>query len=316
MSPPRLLVWADLSQVPLIRDALAQSGATIAAVGSDTPAAAADVARSLDVPAAGDLRASLHDCEFDLLWLASSVPVTEDERRLVRQLGLQCISSEPPPPVHGEPESDAPAARAPRLVPLMRNSPGYRAASEAIEQLGRRHCVTISMRSGPGEGTLAARLIDAMDIVDLLCGMPQTIDAALAGPLQGVPDSMADLRGHMTANMRFLENLCACVAVSDSAGRWFRGINILGEAGSLRITDAGFDLIAPGGEVLESHVEAFISPGRLIGMEIGRLAEQAGWPQQPLDQSRLLGWCEAARLSCRTAEAEDPQKVLEVLSRP
>ena len=199
---------------------------------------------------------------------------------------------------------------------MMRSSPGYRAAAEAIEQLGQRHCVNVSLRSGPGEGTLLARLLDAMDVVEALCGMPQTIDAALAGPLQGIPDSAADLRGHLTANMRFLENLCACIAVSDSAGCWFRGVTILGEGGSVRITDAGFDWIAPDGRVVESHEQAMMPPGRLVGMEIKRMIERADSTEPPLDHARLLGLCEAARLSCRTGEAEEPAKVLEVLSRP
>ena len=89
------------------------------------------------------------------------------------------------------------------FVPLMRRSPGYRAALETIEEFGQRQLIDIAVGSGPGQGTLFARLFDAMDLLETLCGPAEGIDAALAAPPTSFPESLADLRGHMTLNVRF-----------------------------------------------------------------------------------------------------------------
>jgi hypothetical protein len=156
-----------------------------------------------------------------------------------------------------------------------------------------------------------------MDAVDQLCGEAESIDAALATPMPDPPENLAGLCGHMTINMRFPGSRCACVAVSDSAGTWFRGVTVLGETGCLRISDDGFEWIAPDGELLDSHEsEERTTPGLLIGMQIARVLEGRDANEPPPDHARLLSLCEAARLSARTGQGEAPRKLLRMLSRP
>jgi hypothetical protein len=174
----------------------------------------------------------------------------------------------------------------------------------------------VFLRSGPGQGTLFARLFDAMDLVFTLCGVVETMDAALATPLPGVPDTLAGLHGHLTLNMRFPGNRCACVAVSDRAGAWFRGVTVLGDGGCLRINDSGFDWIAPDADVLESHHDdRILSVGELVGEQISRLLKRLDVNEAPPDNARLLALCEAARLSCRTGQGEAPRKMFEMMKR-
>ena len=79
-------------------------------------------------------------------------------------------------------------------------------------------------RCGLGQGTLFSRLFDAMDLLQSICGPIESINASLSGPLERVPEDLHALHGHMTINLRFKPNRCACIALSNHAGNWFRGL--------------------------------------------------------------------------------------------
>jgi hypothetical protein len=186
-----------------------------------------------------------------------------------------------------------------------------------LAQFGPVQCVNVFFRGGAGHGTLAARLFDAMDIVLDLCGPIETVNAALSGPLQNVPDHMHDLRGHMTVNIRFKPNRCACAALSDSAGGWFRGITVLGDGGCIRISETGFEWIGADGTMIDKHHEPPArSPGEHIGLQITRFLGGRDHTQAPPDCLTLVTLCEAARLSCLTGQDEAPAKLKEMLARP
>lgn len=61
---------------------------------------------------------------------------------------------------------------------------------------------------------------------------------------------------------------------------------------------------------------AAITPGVLIGQEIRRLLDRRDNPAELAhpDLPEVLALCEAARLSCRTAQAETPAKLLQMMS--
>ena len=168
-----------------------------------------------------------------------------------------------------------------------------------------------------GEGSLFARLFDAIDLLEVLCGDVEMMDAALAGPLSAPPDSLSGLHGHLTLNMRYSGNCCSCVALSNCAGSWFRGVTVLGEAGCLRIDDQGFEWVAPDGEIIDSdRQKKRATPGELIAVHTIRLLENLQTTEPPPVHAKLLAVCEATRLSCRTGQGEAPRKMLEMLSRP
>jgi hypothetical protein len=175
----------------------------------------------------------------------------------------------------------------------------------------------VFFRGGLGHGTLTARLFDAMDVVLDLCGPIEAVNAALSGPLQNVPDELPDLRGHMTINIRFKPNRCACAALSDSAGGWFRGITVLGDGGCMRISETGFEWIGPDGTMIDQlHEPPQRTPGGQIGLQIRRVLDGKDHSQSPPDCLTLVTLCEAARLSCLTGQDETPAKLKEMLARP
>jgi hypothetical protein len=277
MSSSAVILWGRTNQGPMMREALRRSDLTPVAAGSARQADAAELAK------AGRAVVTTEPHFGALADLAASP-----------ELGLAMT-----------------------FVPLMRRSPGFRAATDSLPQFGEVQCVNIFFRCGPGQGTLYARLFDAMEVLHSLCGQPETINAAASGPLPDVPDSLAAMQGHMTINMRFKPNRCACIALSDSAGSWFRGVTVLGEGGCLRISDDGFEWIGQDGRLIDQHREEDpLSPGELIGMQIARLREDLDQSDPPINALTLVSLCEAARLSCLTGQDEAPGKLVDMLSRP
>ncbi|MHC4275431.1 MAG: hypothetical protein ACYSUR_17430 [Planctomycetota bacterium] len=300
--PPtyRLAVWADPDQETLIEDVVRRGRFDLVTV---------------EAPETGSIRALIRR-DADVLWLAAPAALGADERRLLRDATVPVISSIPLPGSAAECAGDPREAAVARFVPLMRHSPGYRAACEVFEPFGRRQSASIVAGSAGGQGTLFARLFDAMDLVEALCGPAEELDAALWRPRGGVPETLAGLSGHLTVNVRFRDNRCAAATVSDHAGRWSRQVTVLGEGGRLQIDDEGFEWISPDGRTIDAHRKrGRLGPGDLVALEARRFMESADAAEPPPDGGRLLALCEAARLSARTGAGEVPRKVLEMLKR-
>ena len=234
-----------------------------------------------------------------------------------RDVGKMTFSTEPRPGLIEEVVSNPAEMETARLTPLMRRSPGFLAASGVTEQFGEIASASVFMGRGPGEGSLFAALFDAVDLVDELMGPVESLDASLAAPIAGVPESMRVLRGHMTLNLRCGPNRSAAVVVSDSAGQWHRQVTVLGNGGRLDINDVGIRWLSPTGEVLDQSTHKRPpTAGELVGMQILRRLNNQETPDAPPDHARTLALCEAARVSCRTRQSESPQRMLQVLSKP
>lgn len=316
-SARRIIVWATADQQPLISAAVKSAELELMSIGSPRSESASSLAKAMEVERFDDLRQAVQRQDIDLVWLAAAEPIEADVRRLLDELKLPTVCSQPPFTTISELINDPAGASETIFVPLMRRSPGYRAASDVLPQFGQPQCVNVFFRSGPGQGTLLARLYDAVDVINLLCGQIETINAGLAGSLPAVPDMLTDLRGHLTGNLRFKPNRCACIALSDAAGSWFRGVTVLGEEGCLRISDGGFEWIGSDGRIVDRHdATGAITPGELIGAQISRIFDSMDLSDPPPDNIHLLAMCEAARLSCLTGQDEAPAKIIEMLSRP
>jgi len=312
---PRVIVWAQRGQETLVTETIEHAGLELAAVVAPTPSDAAALADSMGVERIGDLRQAAQRENIDLLWLAAPARIEADARRAIREAAFPAVSSEARPAVIAEIAMDPAEAGTARFVPLMRESPGCRSAIDVREDLGVLHAISITIGCRPGEGTLFARIFDAMDLLDTLCGPAEGIAANLAGSASSVPETLADLDGAMTVNVRFATGATACIWASNTAPRWFRRVTVLGEGGLLQATDADHAWHAGDGGAIDADLERHVSPATLIGDAIKRVLERRDTPEVPPDTARIIALCEAARLSCRTAQVEIPGKLLETLRR-
>lgn len=316
-APQRVIVWAEPAQERLIRDAIDAADLELIAVGGTTPVAAARVAELFNVPAVMDLRAAVQREDVDSLWLAAAEPVDASFCAMLKERQIACFTSMPPAVSLADLISGEIDAGLVQLAPMMRRSPGFRAAESVLGSFGEIECAAVEFRSGAGEGALLTRLCDAFDVTTRLLGEAAALDAASFTPPGGSADSLAALRGHMTTNLRARGPGCAAVLVSDRGGGWLRRITVLGPAGSLVIDDAGFTWQGVRGEPIDAQrIEPVPSPGELIGRQIRRTLDHLDVDLPPLDLPRLLALAEAARLSCRTGQPEAPARMLEILGRP
>lgn len=314
---PRLAVWGDADQIGLIEQAIKAAPVELAALGSPEAGAATHLAKTLAAPRVADLRELLQDGSLDFVWLASREPLDASTRKLLNSDQRRVVCCEPPIGTLADISDSSDWDHRVDLVPRMRRTPGFRTVAATLEQFGQVLCINVFFRCGPGQGSLYARLFDAMDTMLALCGPAQAVNAALAGPRPEAPQTLAALHGHLTINVRFKSNRCACLALSDRAGAWFRGVTVLGEGGCLRISDAGMDWIGSNGEVLERQSgPSDMTAGELIGMQMKRSIEGLDAADPPADVRSTMALCEAARLSCVTGQDEAPAKLAEVLARP
>ena len=273
----RLLVWARPGQESIIREAVDVAGVDLAGVMADTNDEASTLSAALDAERVTDLRSAVHGGEFDILWLATSSPLAPDQRRLLRASPLLVVTTEPRPGALDALLEDANEGQAFHVLPLLRRSAGYRAARQGLADLASPHAMLISMRCPSHAGSLFARLYDAFDILDRHGAEIEVVSAAIASPRQppgatgqDVPDSLMSLHGHMTVNVRFAENRCAGLVLSNVAETWFRGLTMLSTDGCVRVTDLECDL--PGEAPPKSRRRpAPPTPGSLIGSHLRRV---------------------------------------------
>ncbi len=148
-------------------------------------------------------------------------------------------------------------------APLLAHARLFGDVRELLPHLGTLRTAVFTSRAAPAHGSLAARLFDAMAALHALMGLPDRIDCAITpswagsasvGALPsgaGKPHSMRTLSGHATAHLRYPGGQSAAVALSNQAGPWFRGLTLLGDRATLRLSDDALELLSPTGEPLE-----------------------------------------------------------------
>lgn len=331
----RTVAWLDPAQVALVRAVADAAELELVGAGSSARGQSGHVAAELDTRACDDLRATLASVECDLIWIASpgrfgaaGAPDDATAVAAARERGVRLATLEPIPASAldldaGGWTGESRPLDAARPCPLWRDSSALRAATEHLPQFGAIGTLAIESWSGPGEGSLGAHLYTALELVLLLLGEPETIEAAYVSSATGravhaLPgESLRDLAGDLSATMRFADGRAACLAASDRAGRWNRAATLVGPGGRLRIADDTFEWIGPSGEALDQSPKRrrgglpAKTPPAVAAMAMGLfrvLEPPADEPPAP-EPAAILAVAQAALLSCRTGQGESPSTI-------
>ncbi len=330
------LVWVHPAQMRTIAQACEIAGVEIVALG--VPAALGrsgfEVPESLsEAQQHNDLPRALSGADPDLVILGTtsrpdpasgSDPLLPyDDDALLNHLestSARIVSLLPVPGTSAN-FSVIPTRRHPKLpmvLPLFCEGDAARTAADLLETFGSVRTLGISFRCGSGHGGLGARLFDAMHAVHAFIGQPDQVDASVvthvasSGVRRAPPETLGLLEGDLTANLRYAGGCAASLALSDRAGRWFRGATILGERGCIRLDESGFEHFDESGETVDSSRDADASErevdgaARALGRELKRLLDPQAAKHTPFDSAAVLASCEAALLSARTGQPESP----------
>jgi len=344
MPPPvhSAAVWLLPHQLEFVRTALLAADITPAFAGSPAKGQSATVAATLNAQPFDDLRAFLSTTDAPLVWLASAhglgtTPDQADARAIAAAAarGVRIACSEPVPhsvlnlgPGGWASTDQAPAgieaAQFLRYVGIPSTSRVWVDSEEIRAAFGTPRLVHIEAWCGPSDGSLAARLLGAMDLVLRVLGEPESINASYVGAAAGEtvlttpPDTFSDLHGDLSATMRTSDGRAAVIAASNGAGRWSSVITLVSGAGRLRLYDDGFEWVGPEGarrdEQRLSHrtrgaTDLAQTGARLTAEGLARLLSDAAPDPGPIPLAPVLVLCQTALLSARTRNPESPESV-------
>lgn len=327
-SPFDVILWLKPEQESIARRLIERLGWVVSVVGSPGRDAST-LARAFDADASEDFRRAITDFQADALVILA---LGADERdALTAALKAPSPSSAGPMRVFTlEPIAasitDALSLRDARPVgcDLVRQIPGFlatpgaQAAMTSLESFGRLRSLDLAARCDDRQGSLAARLVDAMDFVHAVMGEPEWIDASLSGVeapsgLRLAPgDSLTSIAGDLNALLRYTDGRAAAVSLSDQAGSWFRGATALGAKGCLRFDDHSFQWTDTQGAVLDESRAGATDASAFADLLADQIAASLD-NRLPMSQpGRLIGaytLAEAALLSARTGVPESPATI-------
>jgi hypothetical protein len=310
------LIWTDEQREPLVRRVLEKmDGLQILALGGPRKGRLNDLAAKYGCVVEDDIRKMLIEQPASYLFLATDEGVSREDLAQARRAQIQVLAIEPPAEPLDQIETDRGRDEAMGrlfVVPWWRTSPVWQSAADPQEALGSIWAIQATSLCNTTAGSLYGRLYDTLDMIVNMVGMPDTVDASLAGPLGEPPQKLCHLTGALTAHLRFGGGGSAVIHVSDQSGQWSRRLEIIGADGQLRLTDDAYHLFS-GGAQLDAHQsdDGPADASQLIASQWQRLILHAHAPT-PVDAKAVVACSEAILLSCRTGHGESPTTMLRI----
>lgn len=329
------MVWLTPEQHGLARRCAELAGLSIVSAGFPRGIGRVDQAgealRSLEVSAAySDIRHEAATTAARLLLVLTAAgndgersgAVLDDASLLsaCAARGIEVVTLEPAPAsvsamVSGGPDRPIPV----RLAPLLRDAPEFAQARDAVQVVAPVRSVLVSISGGPGEGSLGARLVDAVAALDAVLGEPESVDACVSSPGVGAgvhvapASSVRGLKGDLAASLRY-SSASASVWLSDRAGPWRREVRIVGERGGVVLCDGQVRVFTPGGEAMDADGNApAATAGESLVAAVARsirAAIERRALSEAVDWVSVLATAEAAVLSARTGQNESPRTIV------
>ncbi len=317
---------------------VARAGLMLVGAGCPDPARTGQVATGLGCDPADDLRNALAVAEADLLILGDPGTFGEHARdadleslRAAQARHLCVATLEPIPGAAGEISGTAFAEALHQGVlgdlasfaPLTRHTPMIGELYTVLETFAPIRSCSITLGAPGVLGSLGARLFDAMDLVRSLVGVPNIVEAAYISPHAGrgmhpLPgQSLRDLHGEITMNLRFSDGRCAGVLISDQLATTRASMTLIGREGHIILGREGFRWFDREGKVIDAHEcpdPGGIDPTELaLGDQLIDLCSGTGPKRSPIDYASVLSMTHSALLSTRTGQGESPHDVENLL---
>jgi hypothetical protein len=345
MPKTRCVLWIDPSQSQLFERALVRTDIELVGCGCPDPARTGEVASGLNTTPVDDLRAVMTSSEADLLILGNPSHFAKqahdpdlDALKAAHARNMSIATLEPIPAAAGEIAGTSFADalttgslnELSRLLPLTRHTPLISELETVLETFIPIRSCSITLGVPKQYGSLGARLFDAMDLTRSIMGIPNIIDAGYISPSAGrglhpLPgQSLRNLHGEFTLNLRFSDGRCASLHLTDQVGSSTLSMTLIGQEGHISVDLDGFRWFNPDGQEIDSYAspkqpEDRADSGQVDYYEqslIDQLIETCsgvGPNRTPIDYSSVLAMTHATLLSTRTGQGESPRAVEQLM---
>jgi hypothetical protein len=327
VSPGQVGVWVSPERLPLVREAVTACGLTVSHAGSPDAGQTRRVAADLHAAPEDDLRRLIVDPSGPtgpgLVLIADAAPDTALDARTIAMAaarGVRVATLEAIPgsamamAEGGWLEGGYAAGQGGRwFLGAMRTGRIARDAAEVLAHVQDASAVWVESVCGPHEGSMGARLLDALDQVRSLAGEAESVAASFTPAFAGSPaapgETLTGLAGTMVVTLRLAGNRSAGVVVSDRASAWRRAVTVLSPKGRLTMTDFALEWRDPTGAVIDAVPpdEAPTWPAAsVLTAALARFADTSAAAEGPGDLAAVMAMAQAALLSARTGQAESP----------
>ena len=337
MTTPRCVVWTTPEQAPLLGAIVRDAGIEIVAAGCPDPARTGQTASSIGSEPADDLRQAMTAMDTDMVLLGSAGSFGEqandadlESLRAAHARDVCVLTLDPIPAtasgIIGTSFADAlhqgVLGSFASFVPLLRYRPIIAELSSVMETFAPIRSAALTIAGPAWLGSLGARLFNTLDLTRWLIGVPSMIEAAYVSPRAGrgmhpLPgQTLRNLNGEISMNLRFSDGRCAAIYLSDQFSASVVSMTLASAEGQIQLDTGGFVWTGNEGEEIDSHTAS----GPQLNADDGSLRTQlkelcsgVSPTRPPIDYTSVLSMTHAALLSTRTGQGESPHDVEQLM---
>ncbi len=337
MTQPRCVLWTNPDQAPAIAGAVRAGGIELIGAGCPDPARTGQVASTLGCDPVDDLRTALTTLDTDMILIGDAGRFGEHpndadlESLRAAHARNVCVATLEPIPATASGIAGTSFAEAlnqgllgslASFGPLIRYRPIVTELGAVLETYAPVRSGMLRFCGPASLGSLGARLFNMLDLTRWLIGVPSIIEAAYVSPRAGrgmhpLPgETLRDLHGEITMNLRFSDGRCAAIYLSDQSPASEIEMHLMSAEGKITLCESGFVWTNPSGEQVDTHNAADTSLNSDAGAlqrGVADLCAGVAPSRPPIDYTSVLTMTHAALLSTRTGQGESPHDVEQLM---
>lgn len=322
---PKVVVWCTLDQMNLARRAAELSGLTIIAAGSPETGQTGSLAGALGCKPCDDLRAAMVESVCDAFVMLAvgefgmGDSATADTRALdaAHARGVKILSLEPVVADLADWTAlgaDAPSSIATIVRPLgmVRRARRYRELEEILRDFGPVHSLSLSLAGPRTEGSLAARLLSALDCASAIIGEPIAVAGALSARSMRSENRLRSLSGDCAASLRTATGQVGSLMLCDRIARHDLHLTLHGDGGVIRYQTDSLLWLGKDGVPVETSSfgpQSAVTGARLLADELSRQLYPGAAEHGPVRWASVLAAAQAVLLSAATGQVESPETI-------